>query len=320
VIRLLLLGLGLLVFVYLVSQLGLHAIVDMLGRIGWAGLIVAALYAAHQMLRAMALSLALIGTRVRFREAFGIRLAGEAVQFLTFTGPFLAEPIKAWLLAGRTKQATHGFAATLAEYLTYLFTGAVMTTAAFGWLVASGRLTPGWHRASIILMAGMIAFLAVSAWAIVGRIHLLGAILERIARLPVVRRKLRPDMPAVHRTEDLLLGVLHDRPRRFALIAALEAGAHAVHAIELFAILYALDLAVGVGIAFLIEGATKFVGLMFFFIPGQIGASEGAHAVIFDVLDLPAVAGFTVPLVRRIRSLLVAAVGLAAMSMLTKHG
>jgi hypothetical protein len=91
-----------------------------------------------------------------------------------------------------------------------------------------------------------------------------------------------------------------------------------VHAVELYAIIQALDLAAGLWTAFVIEGATKFIGLAFFFIPGQIGASEGAHTVIFDVLGLPAVAGFTVPFVRRIRSALVAGAGLAAMSVLMR--
>jgi hypothetical protein len=51
-----------------------------------------------------------------------------------------------------------------------------------------------------------------------------------------------------------------------------------VHAVELYAIIQALDLAAGLWTAFVIEGATKFIGLAFFFIPGQIGASEGASS------------------------------------------
>jgi hypothetical protein len=90
--------------------------------------------------------------------------------------------------------------------------------------------------------------------------------------------------------------------------------------LELYWIVRALDLAAGAGTAFLIEGATKFIGLAFFFIPGQVGASEGTHAIVFEVVGLPAVAGFAVPFVRRIRSMVVAGAGLTAMSVLTRRG
>jgi hypothetical protein len=282
--------------------------------------VIAVLYAAHQMIRAIALSASLLDApSIRWRDALGIRLAGEAIQFLTFTGPFLAEPAKAWLLAGKTRRAVHGFAATLTEYLAYLFTGALMTIVTLGWLIGSDALAGAWRTAAVTLILMMTAFLVTSAWAIVARVHLLGAILEQLSKLPGVRRKLKPDMSAVHHTEDLLLGILHDRPKRFAAIAGLAAGAHAVHAIELYAILRALALPAGVWTAFLIEGATKFIGLAFFFIPGQIGASEGAHTAIFDVLGFPAAAGFSVPLIRRIRSAIVAGIGLTVLSTLMKQ-
>jgi hypothetical protein len=318
--RLVFLAIGLAFFIYLVVQLGPGAVIEMLGRIRWEGLWIAGIYAAYQSARAIALSASVLGSpSLPFRDALWIRLAGEAVQFLTFTGPFLAEPAKAWLLAGRTRSAVHGFAATLTEYLTYMFTAAVLSSAALAWLLSAGMLTGAARTTAIVLVVIMILFLATSAWAIAARVHLLGAILERIASLPGIRRKLRPDMASVHRTEDLLLGILHDRPARFAWIAILEATAHLLHVLELLAILRALSLPARFVTAFLIEGATKFVGLAFFFIPGQIGASEGAHTLVFEVVGLPAVAGFTVPFVRRIRSAGVAGLGLLALSLMTRR-
>lgn len=319
-VRLAFLAAGLAVFVYLTLQLGPGAILEMFGRIGWEWLGIAAIYAGYQGLRAMALTASILGTNpLAWREAFWIRLAGEAVQFLTFTGPFLAEPAKAWLLAGRTRGAAEGFAATLTEFLTNLFTAAVLALVALCWLLAGGILGDATRTTAIVLVVVILGFLATSAWAIARQVHLLGFMLERIASLPGVRRRLRPDMTSVHRTEDLLLGILHDRPARFAWIATLETCAQALHVLELYAILRALDLPAGIGKAFLIEGATKFVGLAFFFIPGQIGASEGAHTLVFELVGLPAVAGFTVPFVRRIRGVAVAGIGLLAMSRLVRR-
>ena len=129
--RLILLLAGLALFVYLFAQLGPAAVLDMLGRIGWSVIWVAAAYTVYQSLRAVALAASVTRERsLSFRDALWIRLSGEAVQFLTFTGPFLAEPAKAWLLKGRGLSAVEGFAATITEYLAYTFTAAVLSIGA----------------------------------------------------------------------------------------------------------------------------------------------------------------------------------------------
>jgi hypothetical protein len=318
-LRLLFLAAGIVLFAFLVIRLGPEAVLEMLGRIGWDALAIAGIYVAYQSLRALALSRSVTGDRrVSWREALWIRFSGEAVQFLTFTGPFLAEPAKAWLLKGRGLSAAEGFAATIAEFLVYTFAAAAFSIVAIGLLLADGVLAGAPRGVAIGLLVGMSVFLAAALLAIVTRTHLLGAILERLAGLPGLRRRLRPDMAAVHHVEDLLLGVLRDRPGLLARVALMECGSLALHMLELYAILRALDLHAGLHTAFLVEGSTKFIGLAFFFVPGQVGASEGAHTIVFELVGLPAVAGFTVPFIRRIRSIVVAGVGLLAMSLLTR--
>ena len=307
------------VFAYLFISLGPAAVFTMVGRVGWGAVPIGLAYAAYQCTRAVALASSVsAGRRLSFRDALWIRLSGEAVQFLTFTGPFLAEPAKAWLLRSRGLTAIEGYAATLIEYLSYTFIAAALSIAALVWLLANGTLDGAMRAAAIVILSMMAAFLVSGAAAIAMRVHLLGGILERVAALPGIRRRLRPNMTDVHRVEDLLLDVMHDRPARFARILFVEAIGHALHILELFLILHALVLGATMGTAVLIEGAAKFIGIAFFFIPGQVGASEGAHTVIFEAVDLPAVAGFTVPFIRRIRSIVVAALGLAAISMLTR--
>ena len=309
---------GIALFAYLFVQLGPAAVIAMLARIGWGAVPIALAYAVYQSLRALALTASVMSARrLTFRDALWIRLSGEAVQFLTFTGPFLAEPAKAWLLKGRGLTAVEGFAATITEYLSYTLTAALLSIAALGWLLAAG-MTGGPRAAAIVILSIMTAFLIVSAIAIALRVHLLGAILERVTALPGVRTRLRVNMTDVHQVEDLLLDVMHDRPRRFARILLVETASHALHILELYLIIRALELGAGLGTATLIEGAAKFIGLAFFFIPGQVGASEGAHTIIFEVVGLPAAAGFVVPFVRRIRAVVVAALGLLGISLLTR--
>ena len=317
--RLLFLLVGIAVFAWLFVQLGPATVLGMLGRVGWGAIPVAVCYGAFQSVRALALIASVgAGHRLRFRDALWVRLSGEAVQLLTFTGPFLAEPAKAWLLRRRGLTTGQGFAATLIEYLSYNLTAAAMSVAAVSWLLMNRMVEGGVRTAALVILGIMIGFLVSAALAIIFRVHLLGAILERIARLPLVRRRLRPNMTEVHKVEDLLLDVMHDRPARFARILLLESASHCLHALELLLILEALGAGVAVGTAMVIDGAAKFIAIAFFFIPGQLGAAEGAYSVIVQLVGLPAAAGFAVPFIRRIRSLVVAAAGLVGMSVLTR--
>jgi hypothetical protein len=97
-----------------------------------------------------------------------------------------------------------------------------------------------------------------------------------------------------------------------------ELGGQVALVAEIAWILYALDLAVPALYPLVIEAAAKFVTVAFFFVPLQVGASEGTFAVIFGALGLPAAAGFSLAFFRRLRSLVIASAGLAALNRLTR--
>jgi uncharacterized protein (TIRG00374 family) len=251
---------------------------------------------------------------VTFADAFSIRLSGEAVEFLTFSGPFLAEPAKAWLLHRRGLTPSEGFAATLIEYLVYSFIAAGMSIVAMVWLLVGFPMTRRLHAVVIAILVGQGLFLAISFATISTRFYLIGTIIQRVSRLPVVRQRFHPDMNAVNRMEDLLLAVLRDRPHQLISIVMFEFVAHALQLVELYAIMRSFHLAFSLSTVFLIEAASKFMSAAFFFIPGQVGAAEGTYAILFELVGLPAAAGFAVPFVRRIRTLLVSAAGIALFS------
>src|SRR5437868_4518091 len=108
----------------LVWKTGPRVVVAMLLRIGWSFPVVGGLYAMHVGIRAVALWRTMIDGVVRFTEVLRVRLAGEAME--VFTGPFLAEPAKGWLLAGRGVTTTAAFAAVITEYLIYTVVSACL--------------------------------------------------------------------------------------------------------------------------------------------------------------------------------------------------
>lgn len=314
----LLAGLGLLA--YLVVAIGPAEILGFLGRIGWGFLPIAALYLGYQLLRALALRAGVIRAEgLTVGDAFAIRLSGEAVQSLTSTGPWLAEPAKALLLGRRGMTTSEGFAATIAEYVAYKLVTAVMLAGALCFLLARAPLGGAVRHAARVLLGGSLVFLVVAALAIAFRVHLIGWVVARLGALPLVGRWVRLEAKAVRHMEDVLLTVLHDRPARFATILALEIAANLVLISELWTMLWLSGVAVSLGTALLIESATKFTGVAFFFVPGQIGAAEGVNAVLFQTLGLSPTAGVGVALARRIRSLLAAGLGLLALTVLTRH-
>jgi Lysylphosphatidylglycerol synthase TM region len=311
---------GALLLGFLVWRLGLAEIAVQLREIGWHALPILFIYAVYELTRAAALKLCVIAPRrLRFRDALWIRLSGEAVVSLTFTGPFLSEPTKAWLLERRGLTLTEGFAATLSDYLAATFVGAAMCIGGLLYLWRHAPLRPPWAGAALALVIAMLAFLAAAAAAIVERYYLIGAVLGWLARAGIFRTRIESARGAIAHMEDLLLGVLHDRPARFAGVLALESAGHALLVAEVYWVFHALALGAPPIDPLVVEAATKSIGLVFFFMPLQVGSAEAGYALVFAALGLPATAGFSLAFVRRLRSLLVASIGFAALNRLTGH-
>ncbi len=320
--RAVLLLVGVVFLVYLIIDLGPGEIAALLARIGWGFVPLTGIYAAYQAVRAAALRLSAARPgAVRFIDVLAIRMSGEAVQFLTSTGPFLAEPSKALLLGRRGLTKVEGFAATAAEYLSYTLVSSAMLAGAMSYMLTSPSvlLGPNLRVTAMVLMAVSVVFLFVAGVAIVKRIYLIGAAMRWLGTLPGIGRRIGAEADAVRQTEDVLLGVLRDNPGRFASILLVEALAHSLLVFELWWILRMTDVAPGFGDALALESAGKFIALAFFFIPGQIGASEGVNIVLFQALGLTAVAGVGVALARRVRSVLAAGAGLAALAIVTRR-
>jgi len=60
------------------------------------------------------------------------------------------------------------------------------------------------------------------------------------------------------------------------------------------------------------------IGLVFAFVPGQVGAAESVYVLLARAVGLPAVVGLTLALVRRVRGLLVGAMAVGALTLFRK--
>src|SRR5437016_6054714 len=114
----------------------------MLVRVGWSFLAAAAIYSGYVGVRAAALWRSVLCGPVSYGDVLRIRLSGETLETLTFTGPFLAEPAKGWLLKHRGLATADAFAAVATEYLVYTVVSSSLAVIAVSLLLAQGLLPP----------------------------------------------------------------------------------------------------------------------------------------------------------------------------------
>jgi len=232
---------GCVLFVYLFMRLGAAEIFSHVLRVGWYFALITVIYVAYQMIRASAYWKCVADNKqASYWDIVRIRLSGEAIQFITSSGPFLAEPAKVWLLRRRGLSTKRATAATVAEYLIYTFTSAAFAIAGLTYLLNNFELSRPASVAAKIIVLVMGIFLLAAASAILCRVYLIGMLVKEVSRLPVIRKSLHFDEKDVTDTEDLLFAVLRDRPLRFLSILAVEFAAQALLVLELIVLLRAI--------------------------------------------------------------------------------
>src|SRR5947207_3298548 len=155
---------GAIAFAALVARIGPGVIVDMLRRVGWAVLAVSALYATHIAVRAFALWRSLGGgdagpprhERLSYAEVWRVRMSGEAVEVLTLSGPFLAEPAKGWLLTRYGFSTADAYGGVALEYLLNTVISCWLGGAALAMLLARAVLSGTLRAAAAMIIVLLI--------------------------------------------------------------------------------------------------------------------------------------------------------------------
>jgi hypothetical protein len=307
-LRIALLVAGLLVLGVVLYFMGLHEILALVRRSGWSIAWMTALYAMHISIRGWVLWRSLPEPRLPLGETVRIRFAAEAVEMLTFTGPFLAEPAKGYMFIKRGVAPARAAGIIAFEFLIYMAVSAVLALVGLIVLLGRGAFAGGAHGAIVALVCGLAAFVAGVIWAAFTGIGLL-APLTRLLRPVLGARRTAAAVENVGSMEGHLLDILHGSPARFLEAVGAEAAGQVLLATEIVILFRALGFAAPPGDAAIIEGSVKFINSVFVFIPGQFGAAEGANALIVGALGYPAALGVTLSLMRRVRAYLVAGAG-----------
>lgn len=303
--------LGLILFFYIIYSVGVEHIFASIKLVGFGFILIILASAVRHLLRSIAWLHCIEEDHrnIKVFDLFNVRLAGDAVRLLSFTGPFLGETSKAVLIRKRLPMV-HGMSSIIIENLTYtigvifvVITGLAVFIANF-----STRTSVKWTGA--ILSICMIASIVGVQVLISRRIMAFTAVGRWFARRTDIGW-FKNQAVGIEETETKIHDFYKRRGSTFYLVLFLDLAANFVNILEVYLILYFIGVDATVLLSYIIEAMMKIVNILFFFVPGQVGVLEGGNAFVFKVLGLGLAAGVTLSLIEKIRTLFWGGYGLA---------
>lgn len=293
-----LLGLGLLV--YVIHRVGVQPIFDALLRIGFGFFFILALSGLRHVLRTIAMRAAVPPEhrRFNFQQAFAARLGGEAISFLTFTGPLLGEATKVALLRKRVP-LTYGVPALIVDNLLYNLSVVFFILSGACVMLFSYQLPRLVY--SVLLVIASVAALGIAAAALAARrrIMLLTWAIDRLAQLRLSPKVILKRRHHIYHLESKVYDFYKHHPGAFFGMIACDLLAHATSVVEVYVALRLLGFHPQVAQAYIIESLTKVINFVFAFVPGTIGVYEGGTEVVLRTLGFAAATGVALALVRK---------------------
>ena len=304
---------GLALFAYLIKQTGLETLAQYLKMMGWGFAFIIALSALRNLARAASWYYSIEPSRrnVGYWSLMNVMLAGEAIKFLTATGPLLGEPAKAAMVR-REVPLVEGFSSIVVENMIYNLTVfLVMLTGlpALAWLIE----VPDSLKLAAYIFTAIIILTVVLTWlAIRGRWFLLARMMEQLSRDrsgKIVER--------VREVEENIYSFYETRRAAFFLIFAINIIAHLINVVEVYVILSLMGLPATFVSGFVVEAVTKVINGAFFFVPTRAGVYESGNALVLDALGMSAGAGVALAVIRKLRAFVWIGYGLVAIAIIT---
>lgn len=257
------------------------------------------------------LTLGPLASRVGFIRLFAVRMAGEALNVTTPSAYVGGEPLKAYLIKRYGVPMVDGLASviiaktimTLAQIL-FILLG---ITLAF-WIIGGGGYNDLAMLVSLgLLIFGLGLFLLLQRYGIgLGVLNLLRACGIRLAFLEKRQAQLQE-------LDDTIREFYSRKGMVFFGALATFFVAWLAETLEVYAILYFLNVPTDLWTSIAIAALTVFIKGGTFFIPGSLGAQEGGYTLLLMSFGQSEVTGITFALIRRFREILWIGVGLVCL-------
>ena len=246
--------------------------------------------------------------RPGFARLFRVRLAADAISFFTIRG-VTGEPLKIMLLYDQVAAPTATAAITL-ERLAFaiisLVIAGIVSTIAVRLLAMPGT----WDAVFTLLsMTTVIALIILAQIARHRKGDYLGRLIARLGGLFGRRLETSRVVRFVLDVEDVLLDLLRGDRRRLIALTILPIVCYLLTAFEVWLVLWVIGEPIGITAALAIDTFARLGSVASAAIPAGIGALEASNAAPVAMLGLGG--GGALALMRRVRALLWAGVGLA---------
>lgn len=284
---------------------GWQAIVDGIGRVGWWFAAIVLLGALRMACRTRAWMICTNDPQLRFGDAFSAWLVSDAMGNLTPLGLLASEPTK--ILMARTKISTvTSIASVTIENIFY--TASVLVVLLGGtWLFLQVANVPqGLERVSELIIAAVAIAALIGIWAARTRPAVLSKFGPLISRLA---GKSHAPADAIREVEQQIYAVPQWPLSRIAHVSIWEIAFHIGAIAEVWLVLRLLIPDITLSEAFLLESAGRFVTVAFKFVPYRVGVDEFGSEAVATTLGLPTGTGATLALVRKLRIIVLNAIG-----------
>lgn len=290
--------LGAALFVWVIGHVSVAELVRELRAIRTALPIVLALSVCRLVLQSITWSASLEGQNASapVTKLIGVRMASQAMGYLTVLGPVLSEPMKIKLLETPTGPTA---AATFLDDGVYWFTSILVAISGIVCLFSISVHPAGNHWTEAVVALSFFVFIIRRRQPILSRVvRALGthtpSWLARAAEFEASVRTYRVEQPALVK-------------RMFWLDVICQI----LIASEVVVVLWSLHLPIHFLAVLSIEGVTRSVKLVSGFIPARIGSDEGGAVSAFALTGFSPALGLALALTRRVRDLLWSLIGIS---------
>lgn len=303
---------GLLLLVFLIRELGARNVFANLRLVGWG----IAPIIMQESLAYLANTLGWLAAFPRPRPAIPLaqllaaRIAGDAVNYVTPTATLGGEFVRTRFLRG---QATNtSIVASVAVAKLSQTVGQIAFVIVGLAVVLDDTPLPAATRHG--LLAGLAAFSTLVAGLIfVQRRGMFAPLLRAAQRLGLSARAPELTRRLQHLDDEIARFHGNANGAFFVSSASFFAG-WAMGVVEIYLILWFLGVPVTVHRALTVEVLSVAIDGMMFFVPAKVGTQEGGKVLIFTILGLDPAKGLALGILRRIRELTWASIGLLILS------
>ncbi|MCA9422177.1 MAG: flippase-like domain-containing protein [Nitrospira sp.] len=321
-LKLLFLVVGLAALVGIVLHIGLEPIHQTVSQLGLLhlGLILLPMILVYGLEAfGWQLTLGSQARKVGFMRLFAIRMAGETVNVTTPMAYVGGEPLKAYLLKRYGVPMVDGLASVITAKTTMTFAQVLFILLGLAlafWILGDS----GHYWMAMLVSAGVLAF-GVGLFVLLQRHGIGMGCLGLLRGCGIKFAFLEKRELQLQELDGTIRGFYSQHQQTFYSALAIFFLAWMMETLEVYAILYFLDVNLDVWTAISIAALTVFIKGGTFFIPGSLGAQEGGYTLLLMTFGYSEVTGITFALIRRLREILWIFLGLVCLMFLkNQHG